>query len=82
MNDVNEIEDVAVAEAPVVQDVAPDLGYLLNPARHLNESYEDYRVRRTSSNKSVKRYVREGRMFHNSRPDPNRKGVTYYKEKV
>lgn len=79
MNDVNEVEDVAVAEAPVVEDVQPDLGYLLNPARHENESYEDYRVRRSSTNKSVKRHIQNGRLIHNSRPDPERKGVTYHK---
>ncbi len=82
MNDVNVVDDVEVIDQPeAVQEQAPDLGYLLNPARHEGESFEDYKVRRKSANAAVKNYLMAGRVIHNSKPDPERKGVTYVKEK-
>jgi hypothetical protein len=78
MND-NEVTDVEVIEK---SPETPDLGRLLNPARFPDEKFEDYKVRRKSANKVVKNHIRNGTMFHNSRPDPDKKGVTYRKPKV
>jgi hypothetical protein len=38
----------------------------LSPSRGENESYEDYKLRRTNNNKMLKTYLRMGRLvWHN-----------------
>lgn len=37
--------------------------YMTAPARHPDESYEEYKERRTSTNKYLRRRLQKGRLF-------------------
>lgn len=37
--------------------------YLVAPARHPDESYEDYKARRTDTNKYLRKRLQKGRIF-------------------
>lgn len=37
--------------------------YMTNPARHPDETYEEYRERRTTTNKYIRKRLQKGRLF-------------------
>lgn len=53
-----------------------ELQKLLAPGRAKDESYEDYRARRLNG-KSRVASIRQGTLIHNSRPEKDKKGVSY-----
>ena len=79
---VTDVEIIEPQTEAVVEDVPFDVRAMVNPVRGTDEAYEDYIIRRRGANRAIKTYMQRGTPFHNSRPEPGKKGVTYVKAKA
>jgi len=80
-------EDLNVTDVEVIEpqqevaDTPLDVRAMINPVRGTDETYADYVIRRKSANRAIRSYIVRGTPFHNSRPEPGKKGVTYVRPK-
>ena len=74
-------ETIDTSPTPVIETAPPEFKNLFAPQRLEGESFDVYQMRRHFAKQRLKE-IRRGVMFHNSRPEFGKKGVTYRKSEA